>query len=248
MKSLKVIFCVLIVLLISSQTLHAQTASAPESWVAQLVSIEGSAQLKKAGDTRWSPARLNDRYFAGDMLRVMDNSRAAVVMRNQSNVRLDENTTITFKGIEENKTVFIEILEGMSHFFNRVTRSLKVFTPYVNGMVQGTEFLVKVDKDQALITIFDGRVSAENEKGSLIVTGGQAVVAKAGQAPVMTAVVQPRDAVQWALFYPTIINFRQEDFAGTAPWQERRKKVRRTYSKRDIAGAFESLEAFATRT
>ena len=242
MKALKVSFCVLIIVFIFSQTLHAQTAPAPGGWVAQLVSVEGSAQLKKAGDTKWSPARLNERLFAGDMLRVMDNSRAAVVMRNQSNVRLDENTTITFKGIEEGKTVFVEILEGMSHFFNRVTRSLKVFTPYVNGMVQGTEFLVKVDKDQTLITIFDGRVSAENEKGSVIVTGGQSVVAKAGQAPILTAVVRPRDAVQWALFYPTIIDFRPEDFAGGAPWQEAARKSVELYNKRDIAGAFESLK------
>ncbi len=112
MKSLKVIFCVLIVLFIFSQTLHAQTAPAPEGWVAQLVSVEGSAQLKKAGETKWSPAKLNDKLYPGDMLRVMDKSRAAVVMSNQSNVRLDENTTLTFKGMEEEKTILLDIFRG----------------------------------------------------------------------------------------------------------------------------------------
>lgn len=134
MKLVRVIFCTFsIVLLLQIQ--NAAAAQEPVNWVARLVALEGNAHLKKAGVTKWGPVKVDDRFFAGDMLRVMDNSRAAVVMRNQSNVRLDENTTITFKGIEEGRTVFVEILEGMSHFFNRVTRSLKVFTPYVNGTV-----------------------------------------------------------------------------------------------------------------
>ena len=37
-------------------------------------------------------------------------------------------------------------------------------------------------------------------------------------------VVRPRDAVQWALFYPTIMDFRPEDFAGEADWQESARK------------------------
>ncbi len=123
-----------------------------------------------------------------------------------------------------------------------MTRTLKIFTPYVNGIVQGTEFLVKVDDKEALISIFEGRIAAENDKGSIIVNGGQTVVARAGEAPMLMAVVKPRDAVQWALYYPSIMDFRPEDFSGTADWQDKARKSVEAYRKGDIAGANEALK------
>ena len=55
-------------------------------------------------------------------------------------------------------------------------------------------------------TVFQGLVVASNEQGKLDVGSGQAVTAKKGMAPQYMAVVKPRDAVQWTLYYPTIID------------------------------------------
>jgi tetratricopeptide (TPR) repeat protein len=71
--------------------------------------------------------------------------------------------------------------------------------------VEGTEGLIRVEADRALITIFDGQVLASNTAGSLMLTGGQSAVAEAGKAPVGRVVARPRDAVHWALYYPPVM-------------------------------------------
>jgi tetratricopeptide (TPR) repeat protein len=50
-------------------------------------------------------------------------------------------------------------------------------------------------------------VLAQNKYGQLTLTSGQSAVAERGKAPAMRVVVSPRDAVQWALYYPPVIYF-----------------------------------------
>ena len=67
-----------------------------DEWVAKVVSVQGDVQVKKTGTTQWTPARLNNTFCPGDMLRVRQKSRAAVVLSNESVVRLDQNTSVMF--------------------------------------------------------------------------------------------------------------------------------------------------------
>jgi tetratricopeptide (TPR) repeat protein len=203
-----IIFAALILSPLFHDTVSAQTC---EKMIAQVVSVQGSVQVKKAGETQWLPVELKDTYCSGDMIRVMGQSRAAILLVTGGIIRLDENTTLTFNGVEKEKTSLIEILRGIAHFFSRWPRSLKVYTPFVNGTVEGTEFLVKVDDEKTFISIFEGEVEAENKAGSLTLTGGQSATAKKDHPPVLQIVVHPRDAVQWALYYPQIIPLEQED-------------------------------------
>jgi tetratricopeptide (TPR) repeat protein len=141
----------------------------------------------------------------------MERSRSSILLVTGGIIRLDENTTLTFNGVEKEKTSLIELIRGIAHFFSRWPRSLNVHTPFVNGTVEGTEFLVKVDDDATFISIFEGKVAAANKAGSLTLTSGQSATAKKDQAPTLQIVVRPRDAVQWALYYPQIIPLKQED-------------------------------------
>jgi tetratricopeptide (TPR) repeat protein len=150
------------------------------------------------------------------MIRVQQHSRAAVVLCNGANLRLDQNSTITFSSLEKKETLLIRLLKGAAHFFSRIPRSLKLATPFVNGGVEGTEFYIRVDHDQTFLSIFEGKVLAENEAGSLVLSSGQSAVAEKGKAPVYRVVVRPRDAVRWALYYPPVIYAPPEE----APVQE----------------------------
>ena len=40
-----------------------------EEWVAKIVSIQGEVMAKRAGEAHWSPARFEDTFCPGDMLR-----------------------------------------------------------------------------------------------------------------------------------------------------------------------------------
>ena len=187
--------------------LHPVEAAAKtcDPWVAKAVSVQGIVEARKAGQKPWVPVKLNDTFCTADMIRVQENSRAAVVLGNETNLSLDQKTTITFTGIEQKKSFLLELLSGALHFFSRFPRSIKVLTPFVNASVEGTEGFIRVKKDEVFLSIFEGKVLASNAAGSLTLGGGQSAAAGAGKAPVLQVVVRPRDAVQWALYYPPVM-------------------------------------------
>jgi tetratricopeptide (TPR) repeat protein len=190
---------------------YVALAETCNQWIAKLVSAQGRVEAKRAGETQWLPVKLNDTYCQGDMIRVLERSRAAIMLTTQPTLRLNQDTTVTFNGVEKEQTSLIELLKGAVHFFSRYPRSLKVITPFVNAAVEGTEFYVRVDDDKTVISIFEGQVLASNKAGSLKLTDGQSAIAEADKAPVPYIVVHPRDAVQWALYYPPIVS-RYEEF------------------------------------
>ncbi len=205
-----------ITFIISSLCPSEATTKKCTQWVAKIVSIEGSIQLRRAQESQWQTAKLNDTLCPGDMLRAPERSRAALFLINEATLRLDQNTTISFSSVEREKTSLIDVLNGIVHFFSRVPRTLKVSTPFVNGSVEGTEFLVEVEANRTSMTVFEGHVALANEAGSLTLAKGQSAVTEKGKAPVIIARVRPRDAVQWALYYPLIFYAARNDWQAKA--------------------------------
>jgi tetratricopeptide (TPR) repeat protein len=216
-------------------------ATVCEPAVAKMVSVQGSVEVRRAGRTEWRPALLNDTYCAGDRIQVGERSRADVALTRQPILRLDQNSTMTLGGVKQERTSLIELLRGAMYFFSRSPRSLEVHTAFVNAGVEGTEGLIVAAADRSVISIFEGQVLAANGEGSLVLTGGQSAVAEPGRAPAQTVVARPRDAVQWALYYPPAIYFRAEEFqAGPAVQGALRTSIE-SYMKGDFQAAFESL-------
>jgi len=96
-------------------------------------------------------------------------------------------------------------VSGALHSISRQPWLLKVTTPHLKGDIDGTEFYVQAEDDRSLLIVLEGRVLVSNDKGRLTVASGQAATAEAGKAPVYRTVVRPRDAVQWALYYPPLL-------------------------------------------
>jgi tetratricopeptide (TPR) repeat protein len=205
-------------------------------------SVQGNVEFLRSGQTQWQPARLNETYCTGDRIQVGPNSRADVYLANQSIIRLDQNTTITLGGLKEERTSLLQLLRGTLYFFSRLPRNLEILTAFVNAGVEGTEGLVSVQADRAIILIFEGNVFAQNQFGSLSLTDGQSAVAEQGRAPVLAVVVRPRDAVQWALYYPPTLHFRPEDFSSGPGWEGMVRSSIEAYLKGDLQAAFESIK------
>jgi tetratricopeptide (TPR) repeat protein len=179
-------------------------SSCPEH-VGRLVSLQGTAEVRRTGEVEWQTVNLEDTFCFGDTIRVLEDSRAAVQLQNDALLRLDQKTTLTFSDIQNERTYIIDLLKGAVHFFSRGSRSLKVVTPYVNAAVEGTEFEVRVTDDEAKVTLMEGRVLLENDQGEVTLAKGQVGVARAGGAPTSYLTVSPRDAVKWALYYPRVV-------------------------------------------
>jgi tetratricopeptide (TPR) repeat protein len=213
----------------------ALAASACEP-IAKAVSVQGTVDVQRSGQTQREPVKLNDTFCAGDRIRVLGRSRADIALANQPVLRLDQNSTIVLGGVREARGSLIELVSGAAHFFSRLPRNLEINTAFVNAGVEGTEGLVRVDADRATVTIFEGTVLAQNQAGSVRLTDGQSAAAERGKAPVMTVVVRPRDAVQWALYYPPVTYFRPEEFPSGAV-----RSSLDAYARGDYQRAFDAL-------
>jgi len=183
----------------------ASFAATCEQSVAKAMAVEGKVDVRHPDQTQWQPVKLHDTFCPGDVIRVQERSRADIALSNQPMLRLDQNTTMTLGGIKKEGGSLIELVKGATHFFSRVPRNLEVRTAFVNAGVEGTEGVIRVTDDKAEVTIFEGKVVAANESGTLNLTDGQSVVAEKGKAPSYQTVVKPRDAVQWALYYPPVM-------------------------------------------
>jgi tetratricopeptide (TPR) repeat protein len=232
------VYASLFMALLSPCTSPAETCEKP---VAKVVSVQGTVEAQRVGETPWRPVHLHDTYCPGDTLRVQERSRADVALLNQAVLRLDANTTITLEAVKAERTGVIDLLKGAAHFFSRGPRSLEVHTNFIAAGVRGTEFFIRLEVDKASLSIFEGTVVAANEAGSLTLTGGQSAVAAAGQAPVLRVVARPRDAVYWALYYPPVLYVRPDTLPPGPDWQGMVRQSVEFYLWGDLQRAFNSI-------
>ena len=174
----------------------------------QLVSLQGTIEIadEQAEPTpAWAAAGLNQSLCVGALVRVGDRSRAEIALVNRSKVRIDQNTTVRLTRIVDEGGSVLALLRGTAYFFSRQPRVLEIDTPFVTAGIEGTEFLVRVEEDRSLLTVFEGKVSWSNDHGRMMVGDGELAVAELGAAPAPFLVVRPRDEVEWALYYPPIL-------------------------------------------
>jgi phage tail protein X len=134
--------------------------------------LEGQVEVKKSGEGQWSPARPNMILAENDLIRVQSQSRAELILDNQSVLRLSENTTLTLQKMEEEQAVKkentrMELSMGrlwvkVSKLFNPASRQ-DVKTPTVIAGVQGTTYQLWVAGNQSTtIQVFEGAVNVYN--------------------------------------------------------------------------------------
>jgi tetratricopeptide (TPR) repeat protein len=174
-------------------------------------------------------------------MRVQDRSRADVALANESVLRLNANTAMTFEAAEEKRSSLVRLFKGAAHFFSRRPRSLEVHTPFTVAGVRGTEFYISVEDTKTLLSIFSGQVVASNAAGSLALSSGQSAVAEPGKAPVRRVVARPRDAVQWALYYPPVIYAQPDQLKAGVDWERQVGTSMELYLQGDIQKAFDAI-------
>jgi tetratricopeptide (TPR) repeat protein len=199
-------FWAAVLLLLGIPAVGFAEAGACDPWAARIASVQGEVEARGPGAANWHAVRLNDSYCPGDTIRVGKDSRAGLILANETLLRLDQHSAITLAAVEPDGFSLLEMLQGVAHFISRVPRSLRINTPFVNAAIEGTEFVVAVEQEAARITVFEGTVLAENPAGEVRVTANETVVAERGAAPGKRLVARPRDAVQWALYYPPVLD------------------------------------------
>jgi tetratricopeptide (TPR) repeat protein len=219
----------------------AKGAEPCEPVVGQFVSVEGLVEWQRSGAATWREAKLGEALCEGDAIRAGELSRATVGLINEAVLRVDQNSSLRLLDVTEKaeERSLLSLIVGAFTSFSRKPRVFDVNTPYLNASIEGTEFVIRVAENAADLTVFEGRVRAENDFGKVVLASGESALAEAGKAPVARVLVRPRDAVQWALYYPPVFYAPPDEFPSGPGWEGAVHESIEYYRRRDLQKALE---------
>ncbi|QQS53074.1 MAG: TonB-dependent receptor [Candidatus Competibacteraceae bacterium] len=175
----------------------------------EIVSVVGTAEVLRRG--RWRPVGTGESLAAGEVLRTGEGSRAAVLLTNGAQIKLNGNSQLELKQIAPREIVpasnsvlqnILRLLGG-EIWVRDNNQLLEIQTLPATATIRGTEFNLAVGpSDAAQLAVLDGLVEFSNPQGSVLVAANEQASAKVGEAPRKTVLINPLDAVQWSLYYP----------------------------------------------
>jgi tetratricopeptide (TPR) repeat protein len=198
--------------------------------VARIVSIQGSLQIQRAGESTWSYIRRLDTVVCqGDLLHTGSTARAALLLSPETLFRVQQNSTVSIRQTPDETVVEYVIGEfqqpvrlapnpcGAGYFITRFPKKFRVLTPFINASVEGTEFLVALSCQSATVAVFEGKVLAQQllvaDSSAFSLKDGEQVTVGGAEPPAVKLIVKPVDAVQWALYYPPLTQPAGEEVA-----------------------------------
>ena len=199
----------------------------------RLINPQGSVNVLPSGVTSWEEGRNDRDLFAGDSVRTGPDSRVSILCVDETQLKLNENTVVVLRSAapsprmgvavpaaKEDVGSLYEVREGEIWLRNKNEKSrFELRTPAVTVAIRGTEFNLKVDRSGATkLVLLEGKLTLANAQGQIDLDPGEEGFAEVGRAPYKRVVLQPKDAVQWSLYYPGIFSYRDIPLGGgTAP-------------------------------
>lgn len=189
---------------------------------AEVVMLLGQADYQLTPQEPWKPVTLKQLLTAGTALRTRLSSQVALLLRDQTQIRLNEQSQILVTGVataQDGTTIelargrmwaqarqyVIGPLRSVSSTLARAVRlgrpPLMVVTPTSTIGIRGTDWELVVEDDRTVLTVLSGEVEISNAFGQALVGPNEQAVAVRGQAPTKTLLVQARDRVQWVTAY-----------------------------------------------
>lgn len=181
---------------------------------AKLMTVQGrQVQAMPFGAARWQAAKKGMDLKIRDQVRTGRRSTATIRLSDKSELQMRQLSTIEIQPpTQSSPKKVLNFRSGAAYFFNREDPGTTTFqTPTASGAVRGTEFHVEVAEDgTTVVTLLDGEVDLTNEHGSLTLNASEApeqATVDPGQAPRRTAVLDAKAIIQWALYYPGVLDF-----------------------------------------
>ncbi|MDE2179680.1 MAG: tetratricopeptide repeat protein, partial [candidate division NC10 bacterium] len=216
---LPIFFCSIVLLLLGIRVAMAQEAGT-------IVSVVGRVEVFRA--RQWQPVGLRYALAPGDVVRTGPGSRAAILLSDDSQIKVNANSALeitavmpplgkpTRAAVGPLQTI-LNLLKG-EVWSSSHGRPFQIRTPAATATIRGTEFDLAIGPgNESSLAVLEGAVEFRNPQGSVVVRAGEAATAKVGEPPSKTLLLKPLDAVQWSLYYPGIVSFRDYSLTGVAP-------------------------------
>jgi tetratricopeptide (TPR) repeat protein len=196
---------------------------APANPQGKIVLIQGHVDSAAAsGQDQWIPARLFQPLFVSDRVRTLSASRSAILFIDETQVKLNAGAVLTVQQIKTagGTSTTLNLLEGEGWFRTKNPSSgLTIKTPRAAAAIRGTEIDIVVRGNDAVLTVTEGAAEFSNDAGAILVSAGEQATATPGQPPTKRTLLNPEDAVQWVLYYPSYLawhDFPASSRAGVA--------------------------------
>ncbi len=191
----------------------------PDKPAGRIVSLSGTVTIKKGGVS--SAAKPFETLDSGDVVATGVSSRAAILLRDESLVKLNSNSQITIKNVlPAVKSVSTggvsktELRQDVGEMWVRTKNRLgemEIDTKSGSAAIRGTEFTIVADENKTLLTLVNGQAELSNSLGTVLVAENEQGEATPSTAPVKrTLTIEETDnAVQWIFYWPQNLKFKE---------------------------------------
>ena len=193
----------LLLLCLFSLVVRAETVSGN----ATLFDLQGKVEYRPGTTAEWRPASTKQQLTPGQSLRTGKGARAALLLSDRTQVRLNENTLIDIVAVgaaprSAGQTKFRQMAGRAWVQSKTPPSSLEWQTPTAIAGIRGTDWEMAVAEDgKSTLSVFSGRIAFGNEHGQVSVATDEQAVAEQGKAPVKLTVRNLKDRIQWVTAY-----------------------------------------------
>ncbi|MCL4786609.1 MAG: FecR domain-containing protein [Verrucomicrobia bacterium] len=237
----------LMVLTTSAQTNQFDAAS--DGLTSVLLEAAGQVEYNRATTTNWQTAAAGLTLRPGDRVRTREQSRAAVQLSDRSILRLQERTTLEILPPRRAEKRRFGLPRGSIYFFNREKPAAVEFdTPIAAGAIRGTEFVLDLaESGRALrLALLDGVVALQDGETEVVAQRGEELRLAPGQPPQKTALLNVPATIQWALYYPAVLD--SQDLNLETAEEAKLSAVLKRYGSGNLLGALAAWPADTSPT
>ena len=190
----------------------------------EVVSVVGKAEVLREG--RWQPLRIGEVLAVGATVKTAEDGRIAVQLVNGSQLKLNANSRLELRQLGPRQGLAPTAIQRLKNLLRLLQgevwirgddESLEIQTAPATATIRGTEFNLAVHPvTGARLAVLEGLIEFGNPQGSVLVAANEQATAQVGQAPRKTVLLDPLDAVQWSLYYPGTVSYRDYSLADDA--------------------------------
>lgn len=209
--------------------------------VASIVAVENRVE-RTMGDSAWEKAQAKQKLAIRDRIRTLRKSRATVRLTDLYTLRMEQLTTVELSPfLLDDRKPKIVLGSGALFIFSREqSGEIDIKTPAANGALRGTQLFLKVDANgKTFYQVIEGYVEVSNIQGSVLIGRGEAAEAVPGVAPRRTAALEAKNILQWALYYPAVIDPGEIEAEGGQGDTSNATTALQAYSEGDLLTALE---------
>ena len=187
---------------------------------AEVIFVLGSAEMREGAQGEWRPVKVGQSLNAGSFIRTRVGSQVALLLRDQTQIRLNEQSTLLVRSVAEpglastldllGGRLWAQVKQAATGGLRALTKSIntsrdqvvRINTPTATVGIRGTDWeLVVAESGESTVTVFTGEVEMSNPLGSVSVGANEQASAAPGKAPVKALLSNARDRVQWVTAY-----------------------------------------------